>query len=100
MRRGAGAPAGHRPAGHQQRVGQRGPRGGGAPEPLTTERGQWSQDGGLLSGRRRPRQLAAAAQEPAEIKGMPQANLLSFQDKEEATKEVLNVKKSSESKRQ
>ena len=45
------------------------------------------------------RQQAEEAQEPAENKGVPQANLLSFQDKEEETKEVLNVKKSSESKR-
>ena len=85
--------------GTSQEPGDGAPRGGGAPEPSTAERRQWSRSRGLLPGRRHPRQQAEAAQEPAENKGVPQANLLSFQDKEEETKEVLNVKKSSESKR-
>ena len=76
------------------------PAGGGAPELSTAERGQRSRGQGLLPGRCRPWQQAEAAQEPAENKGVPQANLLSFQDTKEETKEVLNVKKSSESKKQ
>nr|KAF6392645.1 hypothetical protein mPipKuh1_007831 [Pipistrellus kuhlii] len=64
------------------------PRGGGVPlshRPLSVGNGAKA-GRGLLPGRHRPRQQAGAAREPAENKGVPQANLLSSQDRRKKPK--------------